>query len=104
MKLKWLNGKGWEVAEDFPYAYGVVKKGFRSDGITLKFKLLHIFIDRQGKALRAAIIHDYMYVNKVRTKRCADDAFFLQCLYDGMPRWKAYPMYWAVRFIGRGSY
>lgn len=104
MQLQWLNGKGWRVAAPLPFEYGTVPMGFVSDGVTLKLPVLRWLVNPQGPALRAAVIHDYMYVNALENKRIADDYFYINLINDGVPRWKAKLMHTAVYYFGRGAY
>ncbi|EHT7329390.1 DUF1353 domain-containing protein, partial [Salmonella enterica] len=53
---------------------------------------------------KAAIIHDYLYDNALRTKKEADLIFLDGMTVLGVPRLKRKVMYWAVRVFGRGSY
>ncbi|EHM6603896.1 DUF1353 domain-containing protein [Salmonella enterica] len=57
-----------------------------------------------GKYAKAAIIHDYMYDNALRTKQEADLIFLDGMVVLGVPKWKRTVMYWAVRMFGRGMY
>ncbi|EAQ6128542.1 DUF1353 domain-containing protein [Salmonella enterica] len=57
-----------------------------------------------GKYAKAAIIHDYLYDNALRTKKEADLIFLDGMTVLGVPRWKRTIMYWAVRMFGRGMY
>ncbi|EEC7126499.1 DUF1353 domain-containing protein [Salmonella enterica subsp. diarizonae] len=57
-----------------------------------------------GKYAKAAIIHDYMYDNALRTKQEADLIFLDGMVVLGVPKWKRTVMYWTVRMFGRGMY
>ncbi|EJR6247694.1 DUF1353 domain-containing protein, partial [Salmonella enterica] len=57
-----------------------------------------------GKYAKAAIIHDWMYDNALRTKKEADKIFLDGMTVLGVPRLKRKIMYWAVRWFGRGQY
>ncbi|EGV8341913.1 DUF1353 domain-containing protein, partial [Salmonella enterica] len=57
-----------------------------------------------GKYAKAAIIHDWMYDNALRTKKEADLIFLDGMTVLGVPQWKRTIMYWAVRLFGRGMY
>ncbi|EBC4096737.1 DUF1353 domain-containing protein, partial [Salmonella enterica] len=52
----------------------------------------------------AAIIHDYLYDNALRTKQEADRIFLDGMTVLGVPQWKRIIMYYAVRLFGRGMY
>ncbi|EIL6509619.1 DUF1353 domain-containing protein, partial [Salmonella enterica] len=57
-----------------------------------------------GKYAKAAIIHDWMYDNALRTKKEADKIFLDGMTVLGVPKWKRAVMYQAVRLFGRGNY
>ncbi|EAQ9999427.1 DUF1353 domain-containing protein, partial [Salmonella enterica] len=57
-----------------------------------------------GKYAKAAIIHDWMYDNALRTKKEADRIFLDGMAVLGVPKWKRLVMYQAVRLFGRGMY
>ena len=105
MNLKWLDGKGWETLTPIASVTGcvVVPPGFVSDGLTLP-KAARVVVDRQGPGLRAALIHDWMYINAYISKDFADKVFYDQLIDDGVPEWKAIIMYHAVKLFGEGNY
>lgn len=62
-----------------------------------------------GRAGSAVIIHDCGYDGNLKTEKAesptrkqVDQAFYELLLQDGVPRWKAGPMYLAVRIFGKG--
>lgn len=57
-----------------------------------------------GRYAKAAIIHDYLYANALRTKKEADRIFLDAMTVLDVPTWKRYLMYTAVRIFGRGAY
>ncbi|EHI7918926.1 DUF1353 domain-containing protein [Salmonella enterica] len=57
-----------------------------------------------GRYAKAAIIHDYLYDNALRTKREVDRIFLDGMTVLSVPKWKRTVMYWAVRLFGRGKY
>ncbi|WP_141124948.1 DUF1353 domain-containing protein, partial [Salmonella enterica] len=67
-------------------------------------RIFWILLPPDGKYAKAAIIHDYLYDNALRTKYEADRIFLDGMAVLGVPRWKRTVMYWAVRWFGRGSY
>lgn len=54
---------------------------------------------------RAAVLHDWCYATRLCNdrKKC-DDLFLEAMLDDGVPKWKAKLMYWAVRLFGGKAY
>ena len=103
MVLEWL-GNGWKVHSAFPYKFGHIPSGFCSDGLTLKFRIVHAIIDRAGPGLKGAIIHDFMLVNGVISKKVADRTFYEQILEDGMHPVRAWLAYQAVKLFSYGNF
>lgn len=67
-------------------------------------RIFWTLLSPDGKYAKAAIIHDYLYDNALRTKKEADRIFLDGMTVLGMPKWKRTIMYWAVRWFGRGMY
>jgi len=53
---------------------------------------------------QASILHDYYYVNAIRTKHYADRAFRKVAKHYGASKIEYTLAYHGVRLIGRGSY
>ncbi|EBS8009877.1 DUF1353 domain-containing protein, partial [Salmonella enterica] len=80
---------------------------YRDSSITDLASVPRIFwtlLPPDGKYAKAAIIHDYLYDNALRTKKEADRIFLDGMTVLGVPKWKKTIMYWAVRWFGRGMY
>lgn len=54
-----------------------------------------------GKHNPAALVHDYLYDNRIGTRKRADKIFLELMLAYGVHRWGAHCMYWGVRLGGR---
>ncbi len=67
-------------------------------------RLLWSVFPPHGRYAKAAIIHDWMYENGLRTKRAADRIFLDGMVVLGVPHWRRLMMYCAVRLFGRGNY
>lgn len=80
-----------------------VSAGFITDLATVP-RIFWILLPPDGKYAKAAIIHDWMYDNTLRTKKEADRIFLDGMTVLGAPKWKRTVMYWAVRAFGRGMY
>jgi len=56
--------------------------------------------------LRSSLVHDALYqliskkVYPLSFRKLADKILKQLCLEDGMPRWRAWYVYWAVRLLG----
>ncbi|HCH8504641.1 TPA: DUF1353 domain-containing protein, partial [Salmonella enterica] len=80
---------------------------YRDSSITDLASVPRIFwtpLPPDGKYAKAAIIHDYLYDNALRTKKEADRIFLDGMTVLGVPKWKRTVMYWAVRLFGQGRY
>ena len=51
----------YKLVEDYKYKDIVIPKGYTTDGISYKFRLIGIFINRfDPKYIEAVIVHDYL--------------------------------------------
>ncbi|EEG2782570.1 DUF1353 domain-containing protein [Salmonella enterica] len=108
--LEMLGHYNWRVHEPFAFYLSddesdviEVPAGFITDLATVP-RIFWILLPPDGKYAKAAIIHDYLYDNALRTKKEADLIFLDGMTVLGVPRWKRTVMYHAVRWFGRGSY
>ncbi|HIC6968973.1 TPA: DUF1353 domain-containing protein, partial [Salmonella enterica subsp. enterica] len=108
--LEMLGHYLWRVHEPFTFYLSddnsdiiEVPAGFITDLATIP-RIFWILLLPDGKYAKAAIIHDYLYDNALRTKWEADRIFLDGMSVLGVPRWKRTIMYWAVRLFGRGHY
>ncbi|EDV2652081.1 DUF1353 domain-containing protein [Salmonella enterica subsp. diarizonae] len=108
--LEMLGHYNWRVYEPFEFYLSddssdviSVPAGFVTDLATVP-RIFWILLPPDGKYAKAAIIHDYLYDNALRTKYEADRIFLDGMKVLGVPRWKRTIMYLAVRLFGRGNY
>ncbi|EAO7521451.1 DUF1353 domain-containing protein, partial [Salmonella enterica] len=80
-----------------------VPAGFVTDLASVP-RIFWTILPPDGKYAKAAIIHDWMYDNALRTKKEADKIFLDGMTVLGVPKWKRIVMYLAVRIFGRGNY
>ncbi|ECP4145705.1 DUF1353 domain-containing protein, partial [Salmonella enterica] len=80
-----------------------VPAGFITDLATIP-RIFWTILPPDGKYAKAAIIHDYLYDNALRTKKEADLIFLDGMTVLGVPKWKRTVMYWAVGVFGIGRY
>ena len=83
----------------------VVPKGFVSDGCSVPqmfWGLIAPCID--GRTIRAAIIHDWLYSTAILSRKQADEIFLQLMIEDDFSTWKAYTCYYAVRIFGSSHY
>lgn len=58
------KGNKYELTKDYTYKDVVVPKGFTTDGITYKLRIVGLFINKfDPKYITAAIVHDYLTDN-----------------------------------------
>lgn len=108
--LEMLEHYRWRVYEPFEFYLSddnsdviEVPAGFVTDLATIP-RIFWTILPPDGKYAKAAIIHDYLYDNALRTKKEADLIFLDGMTVLGVPRLKRKVMYWAVRVSGRGMY
>lgn len=47
-----------------------------------------------------AVVHDYLYSTGATSREMADEVFLEAMSITGVPAWRRYAMYWAVRMFG----
>ena len=101
----------FELLAPFEYHVGAypsdititVPAGFVTDLASVPRALWAVF-PPHGKWAKAAIVHDYLYVEAIGTRRWADSVFAEAMAVLGVPTWRRRVMHAAVRIGGRGSY
>ncbi len=97
---------GWVFELKAPVEYRdiTVPVGFRSDGASVPRVFWSvIFPPTDRKAIKAAVVHDYLYTYPHPvgwTRAMADKAFLDLLLECGIPKWKAYIACIGVRIFG----
>ncbi|WP_421878506.1 DUF1353 domain-containing protein [Pacificispira sp.] len=94
----------WRLAAPVSYRDGLgvsltIPAGFHTDLASVPRALWPIF-PPFGFHLRAAIVHDWLYVNRPVSRARADAIFLEIMLRYGVPAWRARAMYFAVRIFG----
>ena len=85
----------------------VVPAGFESDGASVpRFFWRAVFPPGDSQALRAAILHDFIYRERPDgwTRAAADNLFLEVMLADGVPEFRARLAYAGVRLFGGNSW
>lgn len=101
------RGNVYTLLEQLPCRNFTVPAGFQSDGASVpRFFWRLVFPPGDPCALRAAIVHDYLYRHHPGTwTRAEADTLFRDLLIcDGTPAWRATLAYTAVRLFGRSSW
>ncbi|EIK6739552.1 DUF1353 domain-containing protein [Salmonella enterica subsp. enterica serovar Aqua] len=108
--LEMLGHFNWRVYEPFAFYLSddnsdviSVPAGFVTDLASVP-RIFWTLLPPDGQYAKAAIIHDYLYDNALRTKKEADKIFLDGMTVLGVPRWKRVIMYQAVKLFGRGMY
>lgn len=91
---------GSEDSDDFI----VVPKGFVTDGASIPKWCWPIVGHPFAEFRQAAVLHDYLYRNHIRTKKQADKIFLEAMEVLGVDEWKRNVMYWAVCIGGTKSW
>lgn len=82
----------------------MVPAGFQSDGASIPKGLTWLFPKIGGRYTKAAILHDWMYINKIGSKAEADKVFYEACRVLGLNKYVAKLFYVGVKLIGKGNY
>jgi hypothetical protein len=92
--------KLWEVREDYRHdgASVIVPEGFVTDLASVP-RILWAIFPPFGRYTEAAVVHDYLYRIEADRKE-ADKEFYYIMRDEGVKKWKAKLMYWAVRLFG----
>jgi Protein of unknown function (DUF1353) len=77
-----------------------VPANYETDFATVP-RLFFSVIPPIGKHNVAAILHDYLYDNRIGTRKAADRLFLKVMLAYGVPKWQAHLMYFGVRVGGK---
>lgn len=77
-----------------------IPEGYVTDFATVP-RIFWSIVPPIGRHNPAALVHDYMYDNKLGTRLLADNIFLKIMLAYRVPKITAYVMYYAVRIGGR---
>ena len=110
--VKHLDGENWELDEEFEYYVGrkedndliKVPKGFITDFASIPKVVWSIIGHPAGQYGKAAVIHDYLYRNGLRTRKKADDIFLEAMEVLGVGAIRRRVIYSAVRLFGCLAY
>uniref|UniRef100_A0A6M3J8R7 DUF1353 domain-containing protein n=1 Tax=viral metagenome TaxID=1070528 RepID=A0A6M3J8R7_9ZZZZ len=101
------DGRSWKLVQEFDYYIGKesnqniihVPEGFVTDFASVP-RPLWFLMPPWGVYGKAAVIHDYGYSTKIRTRKETDQIFLEGMLVLGTPKWMAKLMYFAVDKFG----
>ena len=105
------NMTRFTLTEQFRYRIGsmesteiiTVPVGYTTDFASTP-KVIQWLIPPTGQYGKAAVIHDYLYSTGLYSREKADEIFYEAMLVLGVPKWKAYSMFKAVRMFGGSHY
>ena len=108
--LEMLDDYRWRLVEPFEFWLtetpdDVIKVpvGYVTDLASVP-RIFWALFPPHGRYAKAAIVHDYLYDNALRTKKEADQIFLDGMRVLGVPWCRREIMYLAVRLFGRGQY
>ena len=102
------NGVSAKILKEFDFHIGSetspdiihVPVGFITDFASTPFFSWSLGFAKNGRYTKAAVIHDYLYQTKLRTRLESDAVFYEAMMVLQVSKWKAGLMYWAVRCFG----
>lgn len=101
-KAERLGPREYQLLEDWVTPYGVIPKGFKTDGVTTLG--LCFIASPAGKLFEAAVIHDWFYENAIMSKQHADKIFYQTALKYKVHPIRAYLAYLLVKVFGKGNF
>ena len=99
----------WQLHEPLIYQSDLggtitVPSGYKTDFASTPQFAWALSFTKNGLWDDIAVVHDFLYGNKIFSRKKCDNVF-LEGLKDlGVPAIQAYPMYWAVRIFGKKFY
>lgn len=104
-----INDDEWLLISDLVYRSDVlgydliVPLGFTTDFASVP-RLPGAYWLAGGKATKAAVVHDYLYRNKLCPRSTADKVFYEAMQATGQARWRRSLMWAGVRLFGWTAY
>jgi len=99
---KWWKRSKWLLTDDFTLGGVTVPCGFITDGVSTPL-LLTFLVSTTGKAMEAAVIHDYLLscLPKGKSRASADRSFLKALLSTHVGYNRAMTLFYLVRLYGR---
>lgn len=97
IKLNFISAGKAQLLEPLKTQFGEVHTSFKTDGFSLPW-YMRWFHNPFGKGLKAAIWHDYALKTG---RKYPHREFFILLKSEGVPLWKAYPMWFSVWAYGQ---
>lgn len=81
--------------------FHTIKAGFKTDGASIpRFAWITTGTPFAPEHIRAAVIHDFLYQTGEVSRLMADGLFRTLLLEDGVNKYQAFKMFWALRIGG----
>jgi len=98
---RWWHKSSWELVEDLNILWHTVPAGFVTDGVSTPMLLIWL-VSPTGKAMRAAVLHDYKLsqLHPCESRAEADKSFYWAMKHCGIHPVRAFLMFLAVRVYG----
>jgi len=97
------DGTVWRLLEPLIVEVGSevwqVPAGFRTDFASIP-RVFRSVVPVLGRQNKPSVLHDYLYKNRLRTRRWADRVFLYAMAHTGVRWLKRWAMYAAVRIGG----
>ena len=109
--LEKTTGRKWKVSRSFTYYIGeenskdfvTVPKDFESDLASIP-RFFWRISPPDGNYSQSSVLHDYVYFKNLFPRKKCDDIFEESMKVLGVPKWKRWLMYKAVRAFGGAGY
>ena len=111
LKLNYVDGTSWEVAEEFCYKVEahdskwvvVVPKGTLTDFASIP-RFIRVFMPNRWKYSTGSVIHDYLYRYGDKSKEISDAIFLEAQIAEGLSPAGAHILTLAVTLFGHHAY
>ncbi len=104
VKIKDTNAPMDTLAKKYYASIGKFKieipKGFQTDYASIPSVLIPFFLNYEKNYQKEAVIHDWLYWSQIYPRKTADKILNDALTIGGMPRFKRWLMYRAVRMFG----
>ena len=102
-RSQWMLTKPFGYTSDKYDTSIMVPEGFVTDFASVP-RMPLTWLLAGGIGQKSAVIHDYMYVNALKTRKLADAMFYESLGVMEVSQWRRYLMWLAVRVGGTGAY
>lgn len=100
---EWVLKSALVYSSDVASTTIIVPAGFKTDFASVP-RVPIAFVLAGDTAHDAAVVHDYLYSAGALPREVADAVLLEAMAVSGVPSWRRYAMYWAVRAFGGSHY